>query len=121
MLTNKVALGAFWIFFGRISSHIIALGSTLIVARLLSPEAFGLIALAMSMMAIISAMVDLPVAMALIQLKDPTKQDFDTAFTMSLMPSIESSIKGIHAPRMKPPARLGKWGAEGRTVNGFRA
>ncbi|MBB34250.1 MAG: hypothetical protein CME88_15155 [Hirschia sp.] len=85
MLTNKVALGAFWIFFGRISSHIIALGSTLIVARLLSPEAFGLIALAMSMMAIISAMVDLPVAMALIQLKDPTKQDFDTAFTMSLI------------------------------------
>lgn len=85
MLSNKVALGAAWLFFGKMLSHIVALLGTLVVARLLTPEAFGLIALAMSIMAIVAALTELPVSMALIQLKDATKQDYDTAFTLSVM------------------------------------
>ena len=85
MLTNKVAFGALWLLVGKFLSHIIALGGMVIVARLLMPEDMGIIYMAMGMMAIIGSLTDLPVAMALIQIKDPTKKDFDTAFTMQFI------------------------------------
>ena len=85
MLTNKVALGALWLLVGKFMSHIIALGGMVIVARLLMPEDMGIIYMAMGMMAIIGSLTDLPVAMALIQIKNPTKTDFDTAFTMQFL------------------------------------
>ena len=85
MLTNKVAFGAIWLLAGKFLSHIIALGGMVIVARLLMPEDMGIIYMAMGMMAIIGSLTDLPVAMALIQIKDPTKKDFDTAFTMQFI------------------------------------
>ena len=51
----------------------------LIAARLLMPEDFGLMAIAMSVFGIASAAVELPVGAALVQMKTATKADFDTA------------------------------------------
>ena len=85
MLTNKVAFGAIWLLAGKFLSHMIAFVGMVIVAKLLMPEDLGIIYMAMGTMAIIASLTDLPVAMALIQIKDPTKQDFDTAFTLQLL------------------------------------
>ena len=85
MLNNKVAFGALWLFSARFLSLTIGLIGSIIVANILGPEAVGIVAFAMSMTVLLSAAVDLPVAMALIQLKDPQKEDFDTAFTLSLI------------------------------------
>ena len=92
MLKNKVALGAVWLFFGKFLSHLIALGGFVIIAGFLTPEDVGLVGVTMAMMSIIAAAADMPVSMALIQLKDPEKHDFDTAFTLSLIRGVVVTI-----------------------------
>lgn len=85
MLSTRTALGAIWLFAGRFLNIGIGLASTIIMARLLMPADIGIVTLAMSVMVVASAAAELPVGAALIQLKDPTEDDFNTAFTLSVL------------------------------------
>ncbi|MFN7164065.1 MAG: oligosaccharide flippase family protein [Hyphomonas sp.] len=85
MLKMQILKGASWLLAGRLASNGLGLMSTLIAARLLMPEDFGLMAVAMSVLAIAGAVVELPVGIALVQMKTAEKADFDTAWTINIL------------------------------------
>jgi lipopolysaccharide exporter len=85
MLKTMILRGTAWLLLGRFVSQAIGLVSTLVAARLLVPADFGLVAVAMSVFMIAGALVELPVAAALVQLKTITDRDFNTAWTLNII------------------------------------
>ncbi|MDU6831583.1 MAG: oligosaccharide flippase family protein, partial [Bradyrhizobium sp.] len=55
------------------------------LGRLLSPTDFGLVAIAMSIVQILEAILELPLSLALMTLSTRTKSHFDSAFTLQLL------------------------------------
>lgn len=87
MLTMKTLLGAGWLVFSRFFGRAIDFVALLIFARLLTPSDFGLIALALSLVAIVDVLLEVPVVQALMRLESIDKGHLDTCFTLSLMRS----------------------------------
>ena len=69
----------------RWTDRLIGLVSTLILARLLLPEDFGIVAMASIIVGLIATLLDLGVGSALIQNKHAAREEFDTAWTLRLM------------------------------------
>lgn len=69
----------------RLLSRIIDLCAMLILARLLSPADFGLAAMAMTIVTILEAALEVPLSQALVHLPEIKAHHLDTAFTISLM------------------------------------
>ncbi len=69
----------------RLVSRVIDLGIMLILARLLTPVDFGLAAIAMTLVTILEATLELPLSQALVQLPQIEPHHFHTAFTISLL------------------------------------
>ena len=63
----RVAIGASWLLGMRWSVQLLGLGSTLVLARLLVPEDFGIVALATAYIAIVEGLTALPMSQALIR------------------------------------------------------
>lgn len=91
-MKDKLAKGVAWLGAAKIIVNLLALGSTLILARLLTPEDFGLFSLALTLLTIISALTELSMANALIHHKNPTDEHFNTAWTLNLT---RSTIVGL--------------------------
>jgi PST family polysaccharide transporter len=87
-IRDRLAKGAVWSLVSRASVNLISLVSTFILARLLTPEDFGLVALATTMLAVISSITDLSLANALIQHKDPQDDHFHSAWTLGILRSL---------------------------------
>ena len=81
----KVLRGAAWITVGRVAINVLAFASTLLLARLLAPADFGLIAIATTVIAIISSLSELSLAQALIHHPDPEDDHFHTAWTLNFL------------------------------------
>lgn len=64
--------------------RLIGLISTLILARLLVPEDFGIVAMASIVVGLVDTLLDLGVGSALIQNRNAGRDDFDTAWTLRL-------------------------------------
>lgn len=98
-MKDKLAKGVFWLSSAKVIVNTLALCSTLILARLLTPEDFGLFSLALTMLTIISALTELSMANALIHHKNPTDDHFNTAWTLNLTrASVVSIIFCVAAP-----------------------
>jgi O-antigen/teichoic acid export membrane protein len=85
---KRLTIGAMWTAGGRVVSNLLGLLNTLALARLLTPDDFGLVALALVIYAIIQAITELSLSSALIQHKDPLREHYDTAFTLSIFRSL---------------------------------
>lgn len=70
---------------GVFYSRIINMLMTIVLARLLVPADFGLVALGTTLLLMVNAITDLSLGSAMIHQKELTKKDFDTAFTLNLM------------------------------------
>lgn len=81
---GRVARGALWLGGARIVNNLIGFLSTIILARLLTPADFGLVAIATGLLAILSSFTALSLSMALIQLDDPTDEHLHTAWTLNV-------------------------------------
>jgi lipopolysaccharide exporter len=81
----KTATGTAWIVAWRMASRTLGLLSTIVLVRLLQPMDFGLIALASSFNQSIEALSWFGLEEALIREKAPTRDTYDTAFTLSLL------------------------------------
>ncbi|KQP17926.1 hypothetical protein ASF43_08660 [Pseudorhodoferax sp. Leaf267] len=66
--------------------------SLVIMARLLTPADFGLVALAASVLAIVRATTELNVSEALVQRKEIDPRDVDTAFTLNALRALIVSL-----------------------------
>lgn len=91
-LTKKTVLGIFWNFIDQLLRRGITLGTTLLLAYILSPESYGLIAIISVFTAIATSLMDSGFRQALIRLKTVTSGDLDTAFYANLVLGIISYL-----------------------------
>lgn len=84
-IQNKAINGLFWSFFERIGQQGIQFLITIILARLLLPEQFGLIAMLTIFMAVAQSFVDSGFGSALIQKQDASHLDECSIFYFNIM------------------------------------
>lgn len=87
-LRAKTISGLLWTFSQQFSVKAINFVVQIILARILLPEDFGLIAMLSVFMAIGSTLVDSGLTSSLIRTKDADEQDFSTVFYMNLAASL---------------------------------
>ena len=82
-LSGRVARGATWIAAARLAANVFGFISMIVVARLLAPEDFGLVAVAVSAMQLLNVISDIGVSQAVVRFRDAGRDDLDTLFTIS--------------------------------------
>lgn len=96
-LGHRIATGATWIVLQRLAVRIIGLVSTVILARLLVPEDFGLVALATTMLAVLETLLELGFDLALIQKQSADRSQYDTAWTLSIVRGVLTALLFVAA------------------------
>ena len=91
-MRGEMARGAAWMVAFRLFDRSVGVVSTTILARLLIPADFGLVAMAMSVIAIIELASAFSFEMALIQDPDPQREHFDTAWTLNILIAIGGGV-----------------------------
>lgn len=66
-------------------SRVIGIFSTAILARLLTPDDFGIVVLGTSVLNVVQLLSDLSLGAALVRMHNPTRAQFDTAWTIGLL------------------------------------
>ena len=87
----SIAKGAIWMVALRFCVKGISIISIMILARLLSPEDFGLMALASSIYIMVELIRAFGFSTALIQKQDAERAHYDTAWTMQIIFALLSS------------------------------
>ncbi len=87
-LSKKVFSGFFWKFSERILAQLISFVVSIVIARILSPEDYGLVAMSMIFISLANVFVVNGFSTALIQRKDVDETSFSTLFYCSLLISI---------------------------------
>lgn len=77
--------GAAWMVSMRWSLKLIGLVNTVIIARLLAPDDFGVIAMAMIVVGFLTEISETNVAIALIRKQDAGRDDYDSAWTLKIL------------------------------------
>lgn len=77
--------GAFWMISLRWAVRLTGLVSTVILARLLLPHDFGIVAMAMVVVGTLEVLNETGQKLALIRLSNPTKDHYDSAWTISAL------------------------------------
>ncbi|MFT6277123.1 MAG: O-antigen/teichoic acid export membrane protein, partial [Halioglobus sp.] len=91
-LGKSISIGAIWMLGVRLSVKSLGLISSIILARLLVPGDFGIVALAMSVYALIRLIRQFGFSFALIQNQEASKSFYDTAWTMQLILSSVAAL-----------------------------
>lgn len=87
-----MARGAAWMVLFRLFDRSIGIVSTAALARLLIPADFGLVAMAMSVIAVIELATAFSFEVALIQKADPSRDHFDTAWTLNILMATAGAV-----------------------------
>ena len=82
-IKNKLIKGTAWLSISRLIINSLAMLSTIVLARLLSPADFGLIAVATTMLLVITEVTELSLSAALIRHTAPLQSHFDAAWTLN--------------------------------------
>ncbi len=82
---RQIASGAAWMVGLRLSITALGIVSTMVLARLLAPADFGLVALATSMIAALEILTSFRLDVVLIQNRSATRADYDSAWTLNLV------------------------------------
>ena len=123
---RQIAKGAAWMVLFKFAERGMGLVSTIILARLLLPQDFGLIALAMAVVAVLELLGAFSFDMALIQNQNAQRHHYDTAWTFNvifavfgalLLTLIAAPMASFYAePRLM---HVMYWLALGTLVQGF--
>lgn len=87
-LGGKVSRGIAWNLIGAVASNVMRLLVLFMLGRLLAPAEIGLVAKAMTVLVLCSALRDLGLGSALVQHPSPTEDHQRTAFTVGLALSV---------------------------------
>lgn len=87
-LKTKTLSGMIWSFVQRFGTMIISFVSNIVLARLLTPDDYGTIGMLMIFIAVANTFVDGGFGSALIQKKEPTKEDYSTIFWWNMFLSL---------------------------------
>lgn len=85
---RKLVKGASWVAAARLLINVIGFASTIILARLLVPDDFGIVAIAEAIAIVVASVTELSLANALIQHRRPTRDHYDSAFTLNAVRSV---------------------------------
>ena len=97
-LLEKTAGGAGWTIGWRAATRALGFISTLVLARILVPADFGLVALAMSFARAIDILADLGVEDAVVRAASPSRAYYDTAFTINALRGLTTAtVVGVSA------------------------
>lgn len=91
-ISRLVAGGVAWMLALRLGLRFLGLISTMILARLLTPEDFGIVAVATSFYALLALIKDFGFDTAIIQMQNPEKAHYDTAWTFNFIFGIALAI-----------------------------
>lgn len=81
-IRSEITRGVFWIALAKYSGIFISLGITAVLARNISPAAFGTMAVATVIMAFLDIFTDMGIGPAIIQFKDLTKRQINSLFVV---------------------------------------
>lgn len=84
-MKDKLAKGVLWLSGAKALVNILALCSTFVLARLLTPEDFGLVAIATMLITVLASVTEMSLASALVHHAAPSDEHFNTAWTMNLL------------------------------------
>lgn len=82
-LAGRVAKSAAWIVAARFVMRLFGFVNTIVLARLLAPEDFGVVAVAVAAMQLLQGLSDFGVAQAVIKFRDGGRGSLDALFTLS--------------------------------------
>jgi len=84
-LGRRVAVASLYAILQRVVLRCLGFVSTLILVRLLSPEDFGIVALASAVYVILDMLTATGFGLALLRMQEPTRAHYDTIFTLGLV------------------------------------
>lgn len=83
-IKNDITKGVFWIAIAKYSGIVVQLLISAILARLISPAAFGTITVAMVVLHFLNIFADIGIGAAVVQFKQLTKSHLDSLFTLNI-------------------------------------
>lgn len=87
-IKNKAVFGLFWSFFERVGSQLVSFIVSILLARLLLPEEYGVIAIVLVFINICDVFINCGFSQALIQGSEIDDTDYSSVFYFSLVTSI---------------------------------
>ena len=84
-IENKAVVGIVWSLMQRFGGMFVSFVTNVILARILTPDDFGVIGMLLIFLAIANTFVDGGFTSALIQKKNPTERDYSTIFYWNLL------------------------------------
>lgn len=84
-IKKRVAIGTVWMMLLKVAVRGIGILSTIILARLLLPEDYGIVAMALAFYALIEMLAAFGFDFMLVQKQSITREDYDSAFTARLI------------------------------------
>lgn len=82
---GRIAKGAAWMVGARMADRFIGVVSTVVLARLLTPADFGLVAMAMSVIGLIELASAFGFEVSLLRTASPTRAQYDTVWTLNVL------------------------------------
>jgi lipopolysaccharide exporter len=90
--TTRIAAGAGWLYGHRWIERLLDFAAVVVLARMLSPDDFGLVAIAASVIAIIEGLSMLGIDKALIRTRDDDRELYDSAWTLAVLRGLASAL-----------------------------
>lgn len=112
---QRVLTSTLWLAAWRWAARLMGIVSIVILARILLPEDFGVVATGMVVVAFFDILIDLGTDRYLIRLSKPDRQDYDTAWTLRLM-----VVAGASATIWLAAAPIAHFFADDRLVDVLR-
>ncbi len=84
-IDKKIAKGAAWMVAFKMIDKVIGLASTVVLARMLVPDDFGVVAMAMLLISALNLLISFGFDISLIQNPNAGRDQFDTAWTFTAM------------------------------------
>jgi len=88
-----------WLAGGRAVVNAMGFVSTIVLARLLMPEDFGLVALGTALMVIVRSLTEMSMAQALVHHRNPAEDHYHTAFTLNALRGVVLALLLVAAAR----------------------
>lgn len=84
-LKINMAKGVMWTAVGKYAGVVVSIIVSMILARLISPEDFGVVAIAQVVITFVGVLSDLGIGTAVIQNKTLSESDLDSIFTFTIL------------------------------------
>lgn len=103
-IRGRLIKGSVWLSAARAVVNALSMLSTVVLARLLVPDDFGLVALATTMVLIVSSVTELSLSSALVRHEAPSRSHFDAAWTLNALRGL--LLGGLFAAAGAPVAHI---------------